>query len=46
MTFHTKPTPDINPVWEEEIKKILEELWENRHKLSVGKLRTIRNFIK
>jgi hypothetical protein len=27
---------DINPVWEAEIKKQLDKIWENRYRLKFG----------
>jgi hypothetical protein len=30
-----KPMKDINPVWEAEIKKLLDKIWENRYRLSL-----------
>ena len=34
--------PQINPVWEEEIKKVLDELWKNRFNLSLRNVELLR----
>jgi len=39
-----KPMKDINPVWEAEIKKVLDTLWENRYRLSLSNVETLRRF--
>jgi len=33
---------DINPVWENEIKKLLDSVWENRFRLSLSNLELLR----
>jgi hypothetical protein len=33
---------DINPVYEAEIKKLLDALWENRFRLSLSNLELLR----
>ena len=33
---------DINPAWEAEIKKQLDAVWENRHRLSLANLEMLR----
>jgi hypothetical protein len=33
---------DINPVWENEIKKVLDSVWENRYRLSLENLKQLR----
>jgi len=33
---------DINPVWENEIKKVLDAVWENRYHLSLENLKILR----
>ena len=40
----SKPMKDINPAWEAEIKKTLDALWENRHRLSLANLELLRRF--
>jgi hypothetical protein len=37
-----KPMKDINPVWEAEIKKQLDKIWENRYRLSLGNVENLR----
>jgi hypothetical protein len=37
-----KSIKDINPVWEAEIKKVLDEIWENRYRLSLENLKMLR----
>ena len=32
---------DINPVWEAEIKKLLDKIWENRYRLSLGNIENL-----
>lgn len=34
----------INPAWEAEIKKVLDELWKNRFNLSLRNVKTLRKF--
>jgi hypothetical protein len=34
--------PQMNPVWEEEIKKVLDELWKNRFNLSLRNVELLR----
>jgi hypothetical protein len=34
----------INPAWEAEIKKVLDELWKNRFNLSLRNVETLRRF--
>jgi hypothetical protein len=36
--------PILNPVWEEEIKKVLDKLWENRANLSSRNMDLLRKF--
>ena len=33
---------DINPVWENEIKKLLDAVWKNRYRLSLENLEKLR----
>ena len=33
---------DINPVWEAEIKKMLDAIWENRFRISLSNLENLR----
>jgi regulator of replication initiation timing len=33
---------DINPTWENEIKKVLDSVWENRYRLSLENLKMLR----
>jgi regulator of replication initiation timing len=33
---------DINPAWENEIKKVLDSVWENRYRLSLENLKMLR----
>ena len=45
--MNTKHSPseqmkDINPVWENEIKKLLDSVWENRFHLSLSNLEQLR----
>ena len=45
--MNTKHSPseqmkDINPVWENEIKKLLDSVWENRFRLSLSNLEVLR----
>ena len=45
--MNTKNSPseqmkDINPVWENEIKKVLDSVWENRYRLSLSNLEMLR----
>ena len=47
QTMNTKTCPseqmkDINPVWENEIKKLLDSVWENRFRLSLSNLEVLR----
>jgi hypothetical protein len=37
-----KPMKDINPVWEAEIKKMLDAIWENRFRISLSNLENLR----
>ena len=37
-----EPMKDINPAWEAEIKKVLDETWENRYRLSLENLKMLR----
>jgi hypothetical protein len=37
-----KPMKDINPVWEAEIKKLLDKIWENRFRMSLSNLEMLR----
>ena len=37
-----KPMKDINSAWEAEIKKQLDAIWENRFRLSLSNLETLR----
>ena len=39
-----KQMKDINPAWEAEIKKTLDALWENRHRLSLANVELLRRF--
>jgi len=36
--------PQINPAWEEEIKKVLDDLWKNRFNLSLSNVKLLRKF--
>ena len=38
----SEPMKDINPVWENEIKKLLDSVWENRYRLSLSNLEMLR----
>ena len=38
----SKPMKDINPAWENEIKKVLDSVWENRYRLSLSNLEMLR----
>jgi hypothetical protein len=38
----SKPMKDINSAWEAEIKKQLDAVWENRFRLSLNNLETLR----
>jgi hypothetical protein len=45
--MNTKHSPseqmkDINPVWENEIKKVLDSVWENCFRLSLSNLEKLR----
>jgi putative aminopeptidase FrvX len=42
MTSPSKTTQEINPVWEAEIKKVLDELWKNRFNLSLKNVELLR----
>jgi hypothetical protein len=42
MTSPSKKTQEMNPVWEAEIKKVLDELWKNRFNLSLRNVETLR----
>jgi hypothetical protein len=33
---------DINPIYEAEIKKLLDDIWENRFRLSLSNLEQLR----
>lgn len=37
----SKPMKDINPAWENEIKKQLDAIWENRYRLSLANLENL-----
>jgi regulator of replication initiation timing len=41
-TSPSKQMKDINPAWEAEIKKVLDEIWENRYRLSLENLKMLR----
>ena len=41
-TCPSEPMKDINPVWENEIKKVLDSVWENRYRLSLENLKMLR----
>jgi hypothetical protein len=41
-TSPSKQMKDINPAWEAEIKKTLDALWENRHRLSLANVEFLR----
>ena len=43
-TYPSKPMKDINSAWEAEIRKQLDALWENRHRLSLDNLELLRRF--
>ena len=34
--------PQINPAWEAEIKKVLDDLWKNRFNLSLSNVKLLR----
>jgi hypothetical protein len=36
------PKNSINPVWENEIRQILDQIWENRSNLGLGSLEILR----
>lgn len=38
----SEPMKDINPAWENEIKKVLDSVWENRYRLSLENLKMLR----
>ncbi len=40
--FPSEQMKDINPVWENEIKKVLDAVWENRYRLSLENLKILR----
>lgn len=40
----SKPMVEINSAWEAEIKKTLDALWENRHRLSLANVELLRRF--
>ena len=40
--FPSEQMKDINPVWENEIKKVLDSVWENRYRLSLENLKILR----
>ena len=40
--YPSEPMKDINPVWENEIKKLLDSVWENRYRLSLSNLEMLR----
>jgi len=40
----SKPMMEINSTWETEIKKTLDALWENRHRLSLANVELLRRF--
>ncbi len=40
--FPSEQMKDINPVWENEIKKVLDAVWENRYRLSLENLEKLR----
>lgn len=39
-----KQQPSISSTWEKEIKKVMDELWQNRHNLSTNNVETLRRF--
>ena len=41
-TCPSEPMKDINPAWENEIKKLLDSVWENRFRLSLSNLEQLR----
>ena len=43
-THPQKPMKNINPAWEAEIKKQLDAIWENRYRLSLANVETLRRF--
>jgi len=40
-TYPSKPMKDINSAWEAEIRKQLDEIWENRYRLSLENVKTL-----
>ena len=40
----SKPMTEINSAWEAEIKKTLDALWKNRHRLSLANVELLRRF--
>ena len=40
--FPSEQMKDINPAWENEIKKVLDSVWENRYRLSLENLKQLR----
>ncbi len=43
-TSSSKPMMEMNSAWEAEIKKTLDALWENRHRLSLANVELLRRF--
>ena len=39
-----KPQGDINPAFEEELKKVLQQIWDNRFNISHSNLDVFRRF--
>jgi hypothetical protein len=39
-----KQQPSISSTWEKEIKKVMDQVWENRHNLSINNVDTLRRF--
>ena len=40
-----KPQGDINPAFEEELKKVLQQVWDNRINISQSNLDVFRRFV-
>ena len=39
-----KQQPSISSAWEKEIKKVMDQVWENRYNLSINNVDTLRRF--
>ena len=39
-----KPQGDVNPAFEEELKKVLQQVWDNRFNISQSNLDVFRRF--